>query len=197
MSCGILLCAGAFASVVLAQSPGTFIPTGSMITARAGHMATLLLDGRVLLAGGGTSSAELYEPSTGSFTPTGSMTLPRRLHTATLLLDGRVLIVGGFVAVGNSPTASAELYDPSSGFFTAIGDVGPVTNQAWHTARSMSEYRLELSLEQLFRCALITSTGRAMKLPLSCINTLRITKLPERPRAPHKVNSWEASVMER
>jgi hypothetical protein len=50
---------------------GTFSDAGSMTTARAGHSATLLLDGRVLIAGGLNmtpttadvlGSAELYQP---------------------------------------------------------------------------------------------------------------------------------------
>jgi len=47
---------------------GTFSPTGSMSTARNGHAATLMADGRVLIAGGGNdtsaylASAELYQP---------------------------------------------------------------------------------------------------------------------------------------
>jgi len=45
MGCGILFCIGAFASVLLAQSPGTFTTTGSMITPRFGHTATLLPGG--------------------------------------------------------------------------------------------------------------------------------------------------------
>jgi Galactose oxidase, central domain len=102
----------------LSQSVGSFVRTGNMTTPRAGHAATLLQDGRVLLTGGGTSSAEVYDPSTGTFSPTGSMHASRAFHTSTLLADGRVLIAGG--ACGCS---AAEVYDPSSGTFTLTGSM--------------------------------------------------------------------------
>src|SRR5262245_20144763 len=58
-----------------AQSPGTFTATGNMTTARMGHTAILLLDGRVLIVGGDkTGTAELYDPATGTFTPAGNGT---------------------------------------------------------------------------------------------------------------------------
>jgi hypothetical protein len=121
-----------------AQSLGTFSPTGSMTMPRNFHTATLLLDGRVLIAGGNygsiaggnnastsTNSAELFDPSTGAFSPTGPMNWGRAMHTATLLADGKVLIagVGTFGFGNNAPPNSAELYDPSTGTFTAIGDM--------------------------------------------------------------------------
>jgi Kelch motif protein len=89
----LFLCFGAgYAPFVMGQSPGTFTAAGNMITPRFFHTATLLLDSRVLIAGGDSSysaatnaeaSAELYDPITGTFVATGSMTTPRDSHTAT------------------------------------------------------------------------------------------------------------------
>ena len=86
---------------------------------RWGHTATLLNDGRVLIAGGliynmngdqeATNSSELYDPATGTSTITDSMSSYRHSHTATLLSDGKVLVAGG------GGDASSETYDPSSG----------------------------------------------------------------------------------
>ena len=112
----------ACAPSAIAQVPGTFAATGNMTTARAGHTAVLLRNGKVLIIGGqqlnaGLVSAELYDPATGTFTPTGNMTTSRVMPSAVLLGDGRVLIVGG---TGNSQ-AAAELYDLSTGTFTVTG----------------------------------------------------------------------------
>jgi galactose oxidase-like protein len=100
-------------------SKGTFTATGDMSTARQGHTATLLPNGKVLIAGG--ASAELYDPATETFSATGSMTTPRGLHTATLLNNGKVLIAGGNGFAGGGQ--AVELYDPSTGTFAATGDM--------------------------------------------------------------------------
>jgi len=97
---------------------GTFTLTGTMISAHAGHTATFLNNGMVLIAGGDTptglaSGAELYDSSTGAFTLTGNLSIPRDSHTATLLNNGMVLLAGGFDPYAQNPIVSAELYEPT------------------------------------------------------------------------------------
>jgi hypothetical protein len=121
-----------------AQIAGGFTATGSMTTPRQFHTATLLTNGKVLIAGGegiccvAWASAELYDPSTSAFTATGGMTTPRFLHTATLLPSGKVLIAGGAFGQDNFALNSAELYDPSTGTFSPTG--GMTSARYFHTA---------------------------------------------------------------
>jgi hypothetical protein len=95
--------------------------TGNLLEGRSHHTATLLLDGRVLVAGGidadehQMSSAELYDPQTGTWTTTGGMLRGRSYHTATLLGDGRVLVT--------SSTGHAEIYDPAAGKWSTTADM--------------------------------------------------------------------------
>jgi hypothetical protein len=77
-----------------------FSATANMETVRAGHTATMLPSGELLIIGGqndeGTlATAELYDAKTNTFTATGSMAAPRTGHTATLLANGKVLVAGG------------------------------------------------------------------------------------------------------
>ncbi len=105
-----------------------------MTAARFGYTATLLLDGRVLIAGGGVdppgntlAPAEIYDPGSRTFASTGSMTVPRDSHAAVRLSDGRVLIIGGenccqnYGSHAEQTLSSAEIFDPSTGTFTKTG----------------------------------------------------------------------------
>ena len=106
------------------QRVGTVSSAASMLEPRSGHSATLLPNGKVLIAGGMRrnqdfyKSAELYDPATGKFQPTGEMNERRVGQIAVLLRTGKVLIAGGWVGQGG--TDLAELYDPATGKFTTI-----------------------------------------------------------------------------
>ena len=90
-------------------------------------MATLLQNGKVLVAGGydsiinASASAELYDPASGTWRVTGSLNTGCAQHTATLLQNGKVLVAGGDSITNVS--ASAELYDPASETWTATGSL--------------------------------------------------------------------------
>ena len=106
-------------------------------TPRQMHTATPLVNGRILLAGGLTSSnlaaCEIFDPAGTSWLPAGSLATGRRAHTATLLSDGRVLVAGG---LGTAPLASAELYDPVTNSWTAAAPLGVARH--FHTANLLT-----------------------------------------------------------
>jgi hypothetical protein len=103
----------------------------------AGRTANLLLNGKVLMAGGEQedtgryNDAELYDAASGVFVPTASMIRARDGHTATLLPDGSVLIAGGDsqrcdannVCFYSGIESSAELYDPVKSSFADAGSM--------------------------------------------------------------------------
>ena len=114
------------------QKTGKWTLTGSMMAGRTSLTATLLQNGKVLVAGGSDyqircyATAELYDPSTGTWTLTGSMTQPRCLHSATLLSNGEVLVSGGVNSIYDTATATvtcAEIYNPTTGAWTATGSL--------------------------------------------------------------------------
>ncbi len=109
------------------------------ITGRFRHTATLLPDGKVLVAGGQDffylmpqSSCELYNPTTGSFISSPySLDTVRYEHTSTLLNNGLVLVAGGrFDTEGFHNTA--VLFNPATGVSSPTN--GPFRARAGHTA---------------------------------------------------------------
>jgi hypothetical protein len=114
-----------FHRTIPASHTGSVIPASPMIEPRSGHSATLLPNGKILIAGGMrrnqdfSKSAELYDPATGRFTATGELSQARVGLAAVLLHSGKVLVVGGWV--GHGCTDLAELYDPVTGKFSVIG----------------------------------------------------------------------------
>jgi hypothetical protein len=137
------------ATTVLAEAElydpatGSFSQTlGSLATARQWHTASLLSNGKVLVAGGmvdnsgtATATAELYDPTTGLFSATGSLASVRDFHTASALKDGTILLTGG--DDGGGTLASAEVYDPSAGTFGPTG--GMQASRESHTATLLND----------------------------------------------------------
>jgi HEAT repeat protein len=101
---------------------GKWTETGEMNVARDGHTATLLTNGKVLVAGGyGRSgellNAELYDPATGKWSMTGSLNKPRSAAHAVLQSNGKVLV---FLEPYRSPICNVEQYDPATEKWTVI-----------------------------------------------------------------------------
>jgi len=97
---------------------------------RGEHAATLLPDGRLLVAGGrgarAIASAEAYDFDIGEWSPVGQMAAARFEHTQTLLENGKVLAVGS--------GAPPELYDPSTNMWSAAGNMNHLRKRGHATA---------------------------------------------------------------
>jgi large repetitive protein len=107
---------------------GTWTPTGGIFYERLGHTATLLPNGKVLVAGGTeNTNTELYNPATGDWNATGRLNAARPSgHAATLLSDGRVLVVGGYdqlIPYADCFLSSAEIYDENTQVWTPTGSL--------------------------------------------------------------------------
>jgi hypothetical protein len=133
---------------------GVAFTTGAPVVTRFAATATLLADGRVLLAAGFavelvegdvveamTATAELYDPGTGQFTPTaGTLSHERIGHSATLLPDGRVLIYGGLNNRGSTPLPP-EIYDPQTQRFTIV-QLPEATVRTNHVALALQDGKI-------------------------------------------------------
>ena len=146
--------------------PGSWTPTALPGQPRSSHIAVLLQDGRVLVAGGSVpiglfralggrilgitgrqggeaiAGAEIYDPESQSWSDAGALTTPRLNATATLLPDGRVLVAGGENDGGN-PLRSAEIFDPESESWSVLPDMASA--HALHTATLLPDGRVMIA----------------------------------------------------
>jgi len=114
---------------------------GNLGTARAGHGATLLASGEVLVTGGCAearctptlTSAERWSPEAMRWSAVAHMSTPRHNHSATLLRDETVIVAGGCVETGTC-TRTTEIFDPRTGRWSAGG---PISVERGYQAQTM------------------------------------------------------------
>jgi hypothetical protein len=162
-----------------AQNSWTLTAPG--LAFRSRHTATLLADGRVLVAGGidaaavnvgsiiPLASADLYDPIADTWVAAAPMNAPHSAHTATLLPSGRVLVVGGDPA----PRVT-ELYDPLS--------------NSWSLGGLLAHGRAHHSATLLADATVLIAGGLGDEGPLSSAEQLRGGVLGEPCQSP-----WECA----
>ena len=112
---------------------------GVLSQSRCGHVAALLTNGRVLVAGGENgestlSTAAVFDPVTGQWSQTGELNVARSEAVAVQLRDGRVMVTGGISLVnGSSVTLNAvEIFDVNLGDWEQAAPM--LENRYGHTA---------------------------------------------------------------
>jgi hypothetical protein len=139
---------------------GKWSKAAPLLVARIAHSATMLKNGKVLVAGGCTtnpcgrssyiSDSELYDPVLNRWTKTGNMLTARGSHTATLLHSGEVLAVDGS---DGSALSECELYNPSTG--------------KWQAAPSALQSRLQHTATLLESGKVLITGGAVTRFPLN------------------------------
>jgi hypothetical protein len=118
---------GLFQAEVFDPTTATWSAAAPLPIAPFNHSATLLADGRVLVAGGADPSyspavsfqaAFVYAPNNDTWTPVGALGTAREEHGAVLLPSGKVLFIGGRVSFPGARLASTELFEPATGLFS-------------------------------------------------------------------------------
>ena len=127
---------------------------GKTSITRTGHTASLLADGKVLIAGGGSvdnaldevgqkelkhlNSTEMYDYKTNTWLESSGMNVPRWEHTATVLSSGNILVVGGENTDG--PLSSTELFNVENKEWVILDDLS--YPRARHVAVLLSDNRV-------------------------------------------------------
>ena len=151
---GGLNTAASASSIAVAElfdpATNTWTPAGSLSNARYAHTATLLSNGKVLIAGGlaatGTLAAsELYDPASNTWSAASPMGNSRYLHTASTMPNGKILVTGGssIDAAGFTTRRTAELYDPVAGTWTAAAQMAVARSS--HTETVLPEGKVLIS----------------------------------------------------
>ena len=137
---------------------GHWTPTGSLASPRAGHSATTLPDGSILVAGGDTAglradgtlsarslaTAERFDPKTGTWTAVAAMPGSRTRHRALLAGTGEVLLIGGTSGPGfTAGYRSVAVYDPEDDRWSATG--GLTTGRRDHAVAALTDARIVAS----------------------------------------------------
>ena len=180
------------ASAAVQVTTDTWTAAPQMPTERvAGHTATLLANGKLLVAGGvkaagaGTAAADLFDSVAATWTTVAPMNVMRSSHAATLLADGRVLVTGGSTvssaaAKGYVNNTSAEIYDPVANTWTALPPMSVARSH--HTATLLPDGKvLVVGGENLLY--LVEPTAEVYD---PAANTWTLTRLaPISPRSQH------------
>ncbi len=100
----------------------------SLSEGRAGHTATILDNGKVLVAGGYgginyLNSCEIYDPVTNQWSAAGNLLHARDYHSSLPLSDGRVLVSGGTTPDSTLGTRYCEIYDPTANSWSEAGEM--------------------------------------------------------------------------
>jgi hypothetical protein len=166
--------------------------TLAMGSARAGHGASLMGNGKVLITGGFAAfnladilglltgvqnTTEIFDPVAGTFTPGPNMLEARGLHTSTTLSNGQVLIAGGLsvIPIINLPNISATAYrfNPATNAFTFL----PVSMQGGrflHSAVGLSNGKVLIAGGITFDLATFLQTGDPTTIVLQTLSDCQV-----------------------